>query len=79
MTDIELVSVFDSTNPGLIALAKSILEGAGIDFIVVGESAGAVFAGNPFFGHVRLDVVKELAEEATALLAELANERPSSS
>ncbi len=77
--DFELVNVFDSANPGLVALAKSVLEGAGIDYIAVGENAGAVFAGNPFLGKVRLDVTKDRAEEATALLAQLKDEPPASS
>ena len=77
--DIELVNVFDSANPGLLALAKSLLEGAGIECLAVGENAGAVFSGNPFLGKVRLDVAKDRAEEATALLAELQDEPPASS
>ncbi len=77
--DIELVNVFDSANPGLLALAKSLLEGAGIEYLAVGENAGAVFSGNPFLGKVRLDVAKDRAEEATALLAELQDEPPASS
>ena len=72
--DIELVNIFDSANPGLLAIAKSVLEDAGIEYMAIGENAGAVFAGNPFLGKVCLDVSKERAEEAEALLAALRDE-----
>lgn len=71
MTDDALVTVFESANPGLLALAKSVLEGAAIEFSTVGESTGAVFSGNPLFGRVRLVVSPENAEHAKSLLEEL--------
>ena len=72
--DIELVNIFDSANPALLAIAKSVLDGAGIEYVALGEHAGAVFSGNPFLGKVRLDVTKDRSEEATALLAGLQSE-----
>lgn len=71
--DMELVTVFGSTNPALIGIAKTVLEGAGIEFLVVGEDAATVvFSGNPVFGTVRLQVEKSRSEEAEMLLSEIA-------
>lgn len=71
--NMELVTVFDSTNPALIGIAKSILEAADFDFLVLGgDGAGGVFSGNPLLGHVRLQVDKDREEEATTLLSEIA-------
>ena len=69
--DMELVTVFDSTNPALIGIAKTVLESASIEFLAVGEDGARVFSGNPFLGHVRLQVEKNRAEEAEALLSEI--------
>ena len=69
--DVELVTVFDSTNPALIGIAKTVLESASIEFLAMGEDAARVFSGNPFLGHVRLQVEKNRAEEAEALLSEI--------
>jgi len=69
--DMVLVTVFDSTNPALIGIAKTVLDAAGIEFLAVGEDAARVFSGNPFLGHVRLQVEKSRAEEAEALLSEI--------
>jgi hypothetical protein len=35
--DFELEKVFESANPALVAIAKAVLEGAGIDYITSGE------------------------------------------
>ena len=67
----ELVTVFDSTNPALIGIAKTVLDAAGIEFLAAGEDAAGVFSGNPFLGHVRLQVEKNRSEEAGALLSEI--------
>lgn len=69
--DMELVTVFDSTNPALVGIAKTILEAAGIEFLAVGGSEGGPFAGNPFLGRVRLQVERARVDEATALLSEI--------
>ena len=70
--DMELVTVFDSANPALIGVAKTVLESAGIEFLAAGEDAArVVFSGNPLLGHVRLQVEKNRAEEAEALLSEI--------
>ena len=67
----ELVTVFDSTNPALIGIAKTVLDAAGIEFLAAGEDGARVFSGNPFLGHVRLQVEKARGEEAEALLSEI--------
>jgi len=69
--DMELVTVFDSTNPALIGIAKTVLESASIEFLAAGEDAARVFSGNPFLGHVRPQVEKKCAEEAETLLSEI--------
>lgn len=69
--DMELVTVFDSANPALIAVAKTVLESACIEFLSLGDDAARVFSGNPFLGHVRLQVEKDRVEEAEALLSEI--------
>lgn len=33
----ELVTIFDSTNPALVGIAKTVLEAASIEFLVVGD------------------------------------------
>ena len=72
LPDIELVTVFDSANPALIGIAKTVLESAGIEFVTVGEnSARIMFGANPFVGRVRIQVAQDRAEEAEALLAEI--------
>ena len=69
--DMELVTVFESTNPALVGIAKTLLEAAGMEYLAVGGSEGGVFAGNPFLGHVQLQVEKARVEEATELLSEI--------
>lgn len=69
--DMKLETIFETTDPGLLSVAKSILESAGVEYLSIGESAGGVFSGNPFLGKVKLQAESELAEEARALLAEL--------
>ena len=63
-----LETVFESTDPGLISIAKSVLSSANIEFLAIGENSAAVFAGNPFLGRVRLQVESSYVEEARLLL-----------
>lgn len=67
-------TVLESTDPGALSLAKSVLDAAGIEVSTVGENAGALFSGNPFFGRVRLQVESSRLEEAKRLLADSSNE-----
>lgn len=64
--DVELEKVFESSNPALLAMVKSVLEGAGIEFIASGE--GTQYQT---LIPVWIRVPKERAAEAKALLQEL--------
>ena len=64
-TYIDFVSVYKMDNPAILALAKSILQSAGIEYVVKGEGVHAIFGigsrtGTGFnspFGHVEIQVV----------------------
>lgn len=62
---LELVTVLASIDPGLVAVAKSILQSAGIPFIADGESPGHLY----YRGRTR--VSREDAADAEALLNDL--------
>ena len=68
----EPVTVFRTNNPGALAVAKSLLEDAGIEFFVVGEAVGGLYPGaaGPFPPEIR--VTRRNAEAARELLKELA-------
>lgn len=75
---IEFVTVFRSGNPALLAMAKSILEDAGIEFIATGEALQDLFAWgrmgtgfNPIVGPAQIKVPQEDEEEALELLKQL--------
>ena len=63
--------VYRSANPGLIALAKSVLEGASIPFETRDEGSHGAFPGTPFVGRARIFAPSERAAEARELLSEL--------
>lgn len=65
--ELELENVFESTNPALLAVAKSLLDDAGIEYESRGDSQFAVLPVLP----VRIEVDRERAEEAKALLSQL--------
>ena len=62
---LELVTVLASLDPGLVAVAKSILQSAYISFITLGERAGRLC----YFG--RIQVSRGDAADALALLKDL--------
>ena len=70
---LELVTVFASPDPGLIAVARSILQSADIRFLVQGEVVRNLVGLVP----VQLQVSREDADDALALLAELKETEPS--
>lgn len=74
--DLVLETVFDSTRPVQLGLAKSVLDGARIEFVTIGENSGGVFSGNPFLGHIRIQVEAARADEAKSLLSEIAESEP---
>ena len=73
----EPVTVFESSDPAVIAVAESLLEEAEIDFFAKGEGIQDLFGGgrigrvNPVVGPVQFQVAAEDAEEARAVLREL--------
>lgn len=76
--NVDLVSVFETGNPSLVALAKSLLESAHIEFVTRGEALqdlfglGRLFSNfNPVPGPVVFEVKQEDAADAAALLADL--------
>lgn len=76
--DDKVVTVFATGNHGLIALAKSILDDAGIKYYAKNERSedligiGVVGTGyNPLIGPIELQVLEQNAEEAKALLKDL--------
>jgi len=71
----ELVTVFESGNPAILAIAKSLLEGAGIAFLAKGEEFQDVFT-LPLTEPVHILVEPERAEEARELLRELQESGP---
>ena len=76
--DVELVRVFATGDPGLVALAKSFLQSASIEFMVRGEGIQSLFGigslslVNPITGPVEFLVAAEDAEDARRLLEDLA-------
>jgi hypothetical protein len=72
--DVELVRVFATGDPGLVALAKSLLQSASIEFMVRGEGIqnlfgiGSLSLVNPFTGLVEFLVAAEDADDARRLL-----------
>ena len=76
--DEKLVTVFATGNHGIIALAKSMLDDAGIQYYAKNERTedligiGVIGTGyNPIIGPVELQVIESDAEEAKKLLEEL--------
>jgi hypothetical protein len=76
--DLKLVTVFESGDPALIALAKSLLESAGIRFLTQGEGIQDLFgwgrAPGSFSivaGPVRFQVNEQDVKEARAVLEDL--------
>lgn len=72
------VTVLESSDTALLAVAKSLLEDAGIEFFAKGEGIQDLFAGgtlgtgfNPLIGPVQVQVAADDAEEATAILRDL--------
>ena len=73
------VTVLSTGDPALLAVAKSLLEEADIEFFAKGEAVQDLVGGgrlggfNPAVGPVELQVAPEHADEARALLRDLTN------
>jgi hypothetical protein len=78
---VELVTVLCTNNPAVIAVAKSLLEAADIQYVTKGEGLqdlfglGRVGAYNPITGPVEIQVSADSEAEARTILAELEEER----
>lgn len=77
----DLITVFMAGNAGLIALAKSILEGAGIPYFAKGEGLQSLFGlgglgtgFNPLVGPVQIQVPRDCEKAAVGLLVDLEGE-----
>lgn len=74
-TKIQLVPVFRAADPGLIAVATSLLDEAGIDHAVNGGTEGKVFgwgtSGSPGVGVTEIQVRDQDAARAVEILASL--------
>jgi hypothetical protein len=65
--DLDLVTIFESANPALIGVVRSILDSADIEFVTKGEALQDLFR----MGSVVFQVGSKNAEKAKALLREL--------
>lgn len=71
------VTVFETGDPGILAVAKSLLEDQDIPYYAAGENlqslfgAGALGGFNPIVGPVRIEVSPDDARRARELLAPL--------
>lgn len=67
------VTVFESNDPARLAVAKSLLEGAGIEFNVAGEVLMNLILGSAGgnYNMPRIEVAAEDAEDACELLKDL--------
>ncbi len=77
----DLVAVFETGDPGLVALAKSLLDSAGIDFATRGDALQDLFGVGRFPGRTNLvtgPVVFQVrlndAEKARSILRDLRTE-----
>jgi Putative prokaryotic signal transducing protein len=66
------ITIFTSSDPGLLAVAQSLLQDADIEFFVAGAATASLYPGifNPFAGP-EIRVAAEDAEDARQLLKDL--------
>jgi hypothetical protein len=75
--DEEMVVVMETSDPGLLAVVKCLLESAGIPFFAKGEflqdlfGLGQIGGVNPITGPVEIQVPGEEADRARSLLTDL--------
>lgn len=72
----DFVTIFETSNPDLLTIIKSILEDADISYVTKGESLQDLFGRNPFLGPIEIQVTKEQEYEARNLLTDI-EEHPS--
>lgn len=77
---VDLVTILDTGNPGLVAVAKSVLDGSDILYIVEGEVQIGLFGvGLPTKSLVKIKVRQEDEAAARQLLSEVDEEPQSDS
>jgi hypothetical protein len=68
----DYVTVLETMDLGLIALAKSLLESSGIEYVTLNENFGSIYNGfYAITGQIQIQVQGEEAEIAKSLLADL--------
>lgn len=77
----DLVTVLTTRDPAVIAIAKSILDGAGIQHAAIGETANALFGGalagfNATASLVQIQIHEADSEDAHELLKDLSGQKP---
>jgi hypothetical protein len=77
----DLVTVLTTKDPAVIAIAKSILDGAGIQYSARGETANTLFGGalvgfNGAASLVQIQVLQDIADDALELLKDLSASDP---
>ena len=73
--DGDYVTVMQTIDLGLIALAKSILDGAEIQYVTQNENFGSIYNGfYSITGLIKIQVLGVQAEDAVALLKDLQKE-----
>lgn len=83
MSTDNLIAIYESGSPGRLAVAKSLLEAAGISYIVQNEliqdlcGYGRMWTGyNYIFGTVKIRVKPEDANHAQDLLSDMPSSEP---
>ena len=68
------VTVFRTNDPGLLAVAQSLLENTDIEFFIAGQATSGLYPGGATgpYGVPEIRVAAQKADEARALLKELA-------
>jgi hypothetical protein len=69
--DVPLVTVFEGTDPGALALAESLLLEEKIPHFKIGDQMSGLFGTNVLGGPVLIQVPEEHAEAALEMLGEL--------
>ena len=71
----ELITVFESLDPNLLPIAESLLQAAGIPFVMQNDSSGTLLGsiGPMALGPPTIQVAPEYADEAQSLLSDLSS------
>lgn len=68
---LDWVTIFASPNPATIAVARSVLQSAGIQYVSTGETLQVVAEWSLNLTPIQIHVPRKKAEEAKALLKDL--------